>query len=95
MREEALVNNSRAGIIYGHRGGGTLREIFQDVERNYSYKRLGEVTPIIFFDVDVRTTNSSILPSRERPISTCKTRTTVMSEEMRCVSAWNKDPVSG
>jgi predicted Rossmann-fold nucleotide-binding protein len=35
IREEALVNNSRAGIIYGRGGGGTLREIFQDVERNY------------------------------------------------------------
>jgi hypothetical protein len=35
IREEALVNNSRAGIIYGRGGGGTMREVFQDVERNY------------------------------------------------------------
>ena len=31
IREEALVSNSRAGIIYGQGGGGTLREVFQDV----------------------------------------------------------------
>jgi hypothetical protein len=27
LREEALVNNSRAGIIYGQGGGGTMREV--------------------------------------------------------------------
>jgi predicted Rossmann-fold nucleotide-binding protein len=52
LREEALVNNSRAGIIYGRGGGGTLREIFQDVERNYYAKTLDEITPMIFFDGD-------------------------------------------
>ena len=50
LREEALVNNSRAGIVYGRGGGGTLREIFQDVERNYYAKKLKDVTPMIFFD---------------------------------------------
>jgi predicted Rossmann-fold nucleotide-binding protein len=50
IREEALVNNSRAGIIYGQGGGGTIREIFQDVERNYYAKTADEVTPMIFFD---------------------------------------------
>ncbi|MGJ5181872.1 hypothetical protein ACQR16_34460 [Bradyrhizobium oligotrophicum] len=52
LREEALVNNSRAGIIYGRGGGGTMREIFQDVERNYYVKKLDELTPMIFFDGD-------------------------------------------
>ena len=52
LREEALVNNSRAGIIYGRGGGGTMREIFQDVERNYYVKKFKEVTPMIFFDVE-------------------------------------------
>ncbi|MGY3450350.1 SLOG cluster 4 domain-containing protein [Bradyrhizobium sp. USDA 4353] len=52
LREEALVNNSRAGIIYGRGGGGTLREIFQDVERNYYVKKLEDMTPMIFFDGD-------------------------------------------
>ena len=50
IREEALVNNSKAGIIYGQGGGGTMREIFQDVERNYYVKHVEEVTPMIFFD---------------------------------------------
>ncbi len=50
IREEALVNNSRAGIIYGQGGGGTMREIFQDVERNFYVKRVQDVTPMIFFD---------------------------------------------
>jgi predicted Rossmann-fold nucleotide-binding protein len=50
LREEALVNNSRAGIIYGQGGGGTLREIFQDVERNYYAKDAENFTPMIFFD---------------------------------------------
>ncbi|MET4233944.1 putative Rossmann-fold nucleotide-binding protein [Bradyrhizobium sp. i1.4.4] len=52
LREEALVNNSRAGIVYGRGGGGTMREVYQDVERNYYAKTLDEVTPMIFFDVE-------------------------------------------
>ena len=52
LREEALVNNSRAGIIYGRGGGGTLREVFQDVERNFYAKKLADVTPMIFLDGD-------------------------------------------
>lgn len=50
LREEALVNNSRAGIIYGQGGGGTMREVFQDVERNYYAGSAKEFTPMIFFD---------------------------------------------
>lgn len=50
LREEALINNSRAGIIYGRGGGGTMREIFQDVERNYYAPTVDQVTPMIFFD---------------------------------------------
>lgn len=50
IREEALVNNSRAGIVYAHGGGGTLREIFQDVELNFYAKKPEEFTPMIFFD---------------------------------------------
>jgi predicted Rossmann-fold nucleotide-binding protein len=50
LREEALVNNSRAGIIYGQGGGGTIREIFQDVERNYYAKNADDFTPMVFYD---------------------------------------------
>jgi predicted Rossmann-fold nucleotide-binding protein len=50
LREEALVNNSRAGIIYGQGGGGTMREIFQDVERNYYANCAKNLTPMIFYD---------------------------------------------
>lgn len=50
LREEALINNSRAGIIYGRGGGGTMREIFQDVERNFYAPAIEQVTPMIFFD---------------------------------------------
>jgi predicted Rossmann-fold nucleotide-binding protein len=49
IREEALVNNSRAGIIYGQGGGGTMREIFQDVERNFYAPAVKDLTPMIFF----------------------------------------------
>lgn len=64
LREEALVNNSRAGIIYGRGGGGTLREIFQDVERNFYAKKLEDVTPIIFFDEkDYWRTTAEISPT--------------------------------
>jgi predicted Rossmann-fold nucleotide-binding protein len=52
IREEALVNNSKAGIIYGQGGGGTMREVFQDVERNYYVRHVEDVTPMIFFDRD-------------------------------------------
>lgn len=68
LREEALVNNSRAGIVYGQGGGGTLREIFQDVERNYYAEELNDVTPIIFFDKQDYWTSEPIFdpPPRDR-----------------------------
>jgi predicted Rossmann-fold nucleotide-binding protein len=49
IREEALISNSRAGIIYGQGGGGTLREVFQDVELNFYAKAPKDFTPMIFF----------------------------------------------
>ena len=52
IREEALVSNSRAGIIYGQGGGGTLREVFQDVEINFYAKSSEAFTPMIFFDAE-------------------------------------------
>src|ERR1700684_1806669 len=52
IREEALISNSRAGIIYGEGGGGTLREIFQDVELNFYAKAPKDFTPMIFFSSD-------------------------------------------
>jgi len=61
LREEALINNSRAGIVYGAGGGGTMREVFQDVERNYYVKALDEITPMIFFSkTDFWTTSAEI-----------------------------------
>ncbi|MFC7502147.1 LOG family protein [Nocardioides sp. CPCC 206347] len=50
IREEALVKQSAAGIIYARGGGGTLREIFQDVEENYYAPSANAFTPMIFFD---------------------------------------------
>jgi predicted Rossmann-fold nucleotide-binding protein len=52
IREEALISYSRAGIIYGQGGGGTLREIFQDVELNFYAKEPKDFTPMIFFSRD-------------------------------------------
>jgi predicted Rossmann-fold nucleotide-binding protein len=52
IREEALVTEARTGIVYARGGGGTLREIFQDVEQNYYAKTAEEVTPMIFCDAD-------------------------------------------
>lgn len=52
IREEALINNSRAGIIYAQGGGGTVREVHQDVERNYYARSPDDFTPMIFFDRD-------------------------------------------
>lgn len=50
IREEALVAKARTGIIYARGGGGTLREIFQDVEENYYEEETSKFTPMIFFD---------------------------------------------
>lgn len=50
IRESQLVREARAGIIYTRGGGGTLREIWQDVEENYYAKTREELTPMIFFD---------------------------------------------
>ena len=47
IREEALIATSRAGIIYGEGGGGTLREIFHDVELNFYAKTPNDFTPMI------------------------------------------------
>ncbi len=50
IRESQLVRESRAGIVYGKGGGGTLREIWQDVEENYYVEKREDLTPMIFFD---------------------------------------------
>lgn len=52
IREEALITQSRAGIVYAQGGGGTLREIFEDTEQNYYAKTPADFTPMIFFDAD-------------------------------------------
>lgn len=48
IREEALVAKSLAGIVFAQGGGGTLREIFQDVEENYYAANAAQFTPMIF-----------------------------------------------
>lgn len=50
IREEALVTRSRAGIVYARGGGGTIREVFQDLEENYYQNDVTKFTPMIFFD---------------------------------------------
>lgn len=50
IREAQLVRESRAGIVYGKGGGGTLREVWQDVEENYYADSRSKLTPMIFFD---------------------------------------------
>lgn len=52
LREEALITNSRAGIVYARGSGGTVREIFEDAERNYYVSDAAAFTPMIFFDRD-------------------------------------------
>lgn len=52
IREEALVHGASAGIVYARGGGGTIREIFQDVEQNYYARSAAEFTPMIFVDPD-------------------------------------------
>lgn len=52
IREEALVTHAKCGIVYAQGGGGTLREIFQDVEQNYYTTNVEYFTPMIFFDPD-------------------------------------------
>ena len=53
IREEALVHGASAGIVYARGGGGTIREIFQDVEQNYYARSVADFTPMIFVDPDV------------------------------------------
>lgn len=52
IRESALVRESRCGVIYGKGGGGTMREIWQDLEENYYTNNRDAFTPMIFFDRD-------------------------------------------
>lgn len=52
LREEALVQQARAGIVYARGGGGTIREIFEDLEENYYAKDPTVFTPMVFFDAD-------------------------------------------
>lgn len=52
IREEALITQSRAGIVYAQGGGGTMREVFEDAEQNYYATSAQEFTPMIFFDAD-------------------------------------------
>lgn len=50
IREETLVTEARAGVIFARGGGGTMREIFQDVERNYYVRAAADFIPMIFVD---------------------------------------------
>jgi predicted Rossmann-fold nucleotide-binding protein len=50
IREETLITEGRAGVLYAQGGGGTLREIFQDVELNFYVKTAEAFTPMIFVD---------------------------------------------
>lgn len=50
IRESALVRIATYGIIYAKGGGGTLRELFQDVEENAKANSTNPFTPMIFFD---------------------------------------------
>ncbi len=50
IREASLVRETRAGIVYGRGKGGTVREIFQDVEENFYVLETNKFTPMIFFD---------------------------------------------
>jgi predicted Rossmann-fold nucleotide-binding protein len=52
IREEALVQQARAGIVYARGGGGTIREIFEDLEDNFYAPDVAHFTPMIFFDHD-------------------------------------------
>lgn len=52
IREETLITNSRAGIVYARGSGGTMREIFEDAERNCYVPDAKSFTPMIFFDED-------------------------------------------
>jgi predicted Rossmann-fold nucleotide-binding protein len=52
IREQALVSRSRTGIVYARGSGGTLREIFEDLEENYYVQTVEDYTPMIFFDLD-------------------------------------------
>ncbi|WP_445216114.1 hypothetical protein ACKWRH_27845 [Bradyrhizobium sp. Pa8] len=52
IREEALIAQSRAGIVYAQGGGGALREVFQDVELNFYATTVDDFIPMIFFDPD-------------------------------------------
>ena len=52
IREETLVTQGRSGVLYAQGGGGTLREIFQDVEINYYVRTVEAFTPMIFVDPD-------------------------------------------
>lgn len=50
IREEKLIPEGQTGVIYAQGGGGTLREIFQTVEKNYYVGAADQFTPMIFVD---------------------------------------------
>jgi hypothetical protein len=53
IREETLITEGRTGVLYAKGGGGTLREIFQDVELNFYVRNAEAFTPMIFVDPDL------------------------------------------
>jgi predicted Rossmann-fold nucleotide-binding protein len=52
IREESLIAEGKTGVLYAQGGGGTLREIFQDVELNYYARTADAFIPMIFVDPD-------------------------------------------
>jgi predicted Rossmann-fold nucleotide-binding protein len=91
IREEALVSDARAGIIYARGGGGTIREIFEDLEQNYYAASAADFTPMIFFDVEHYWERPATYGDNGKPDAVGVRLDTVVSEIVRFARAGSAD----
>ncbi len=69
IREETLITNGSVGMLYAQGGGGTLREIFQDVERNYyiDQTKPEQFVPMIFVDPGDYWRTTAVFDANDKP----------------------------
>jgi predicted Rossmann-fold nucleotide-binding protein len=87
IREEALVHGASAGIVYARGGGGTIREIFQDVEQNYYARSVAEFTPMIFVDPDGYWSRDATFENGDLEHGKVQTKGLKLDEQMRKIFA--------
>lgn len=61
IREDGLLAIALGGVVFAPGSAGTIQEVFQDAAQNH-YESFGQVSPMVFLDVDYWTSTKPIYP---------------------------------